>query len=190
MDLGLIAGSGWAAGLNVYAVALILGLLGRLGNADVPEELTSTPVLVAAAVLYVVEFFADKVPYLDNVWDAVHTIIRPVAAGMIGYLLAGEAGISEPLGAGTAGALALSAHSVKATTRAVVNVTPEPVSNITLSLFEDGLVAGMVLLALAFPAIALVVVVVAVVSGGWVVVKLWRALSRVWARIAQRTGPT
>lgn len=94
MDLGLIAGSGWAAGLNVYAVALILGLVGRFGDAPIPDQLTSTPVLIGAAVLYLVEFFADKVPYLDNIWDAAHTVIRPVVAGWMGYLLAGETGLS------------------------------------------------------------------------------------------------
>lgn len=187
MDLGLIAGSGWAAGLNVYAVALILGLVGRFGSvASIPEELTRTPVLVAAGILYVVEFFADKVPYLDNVWDAVHTIVRPVAAGVIGYLLAGEAGVSEALGAGTSGLLALTSHSAKATTRAAVNVSPEPISNIGLSLFEDGVVAGVVLLALASPVIALVLVVILAIGAIALTVWLWRAITRVWARIAER----
>lgn len=188
MDLGLIAGTGWAAGLNVYAVALILGLMGRLTDAAIPEQLTATPVLVGAGVLYLIEFFADKVPYLDNVWDAIHTVIRPVAAGWIGYLLAGEAGLSEVLGAGTSATLALTAHATKATTRAAVNVSPEPVSNITLSVFEDGLVAGMVALALASPVVALVVAILFAVAGSALVVMLWRAISRVWRRIAVRTG--
>jgi hypothetical protein len=188
MDLGLIAGTGWASGLNVYAVALILGLVGRLGGAPMPEELTSTPVLVGAGVLYAVEFFADKVPYLDNIWDAVHTVIRPVAAGTIGYWLAGDAGMSEALGAGTSAGLALVSHSTKATTRAAVNVSPEPVSNISLSLFEDGLVAGVVALAVAAPVVALVVVIIFVILGVWLIVKLWRAISRLWARLAARTA--
>ena len=188
MDLGLIAGTGWASGLNVYAVALILGLMGRFAEAPIPEELTSTPVLIASGTLYLIEFFADKIPYLDNIWDAIHTVIRPVAAGWIGFLLAGEAGLSQVLGAGTSGTLALAAHATKATTRAAVNVSPEPVSNIGLSVFEDGIVAGMVALALAFPLVALIVAVVFAVAGGVLVVKLWRGISRVWARIAARTG--
>lgn len=188
MDIGLIAGAGWAAGLNVYAVALILGLVGRFGGAPMPDQLSSTPVLIGAGILYAVEFFADKVPYLDNIWDAVHTVIRPVAAGAIGYLLAGESGLSEGLGAGTAGVLALAAHSTKATTRAAANVSPEPVSNISLSVFEDGLVAGVVALALAAPVVALVVVIILVILGAWLVFVLWRAVSRVWARLAARTG--
>lgn len=186
MELGLLAGSGWAAGLNVYAVYLVLGLVGRFGGADVPEPLTATPLLVLAGVLYVVEFVADKIPYLDNVWDAVHTVIRPVAAAFLGVLLADDAGISELLGAGMGGGLALASHSVKATTRATVNVSPEPVSNTALSLFEDGLVAGIMALALAFPAVALVVVILLLIGGTWVVVKLWRAIARVWAKIGER----
>lgn len=188
MELGLVAGTGWAAGLNVYAVALILGLIGRFGGAPMPEQLTSTPVLIGAGVLYIVEFFADKVPYLDNIWDAVHTIVRPVAAGFLGFLLAGEAGLSEALGAGTAGTLALVSHSTKATTRAAVNVSPEPVSNISLSIFEDGLVAGMVALAVAAPAVALIVVILFVILGVWLMASLWRSVSRLWRRLAERTG--
>lgn len=188
MDLGLIAGTGWASGLNVYAVALILGLMGRFADAPIPDELTTTPILIAAGVLYVIEFVADKIPYLDNIWDAIHTIIRPVAAGWIGFLLAGEAGLSEVLGAGTSGGMALAAHATKATTRAAVNVSPEPVSNIGLSVFEDGIVAGMVALALANPLLALIVAIVFAIAGVALVVVLWKAISRVWARIAERTG--
>lgn len=188
MDLGLIAASGWASGLNVYGVALILGLVGRFADAPIPDELSSAPVLIGAGVLYVIEFFADKIPYVDNIWDAIHTVIRPVAAGWIGYLLAGEVGLSQALGAGTSGAVALAAHSTKATTRAAINVSPEPASNIALSVFEDGLVAGVVALALANPTIALVVVVILLVAGLWLIFVLWRAISRVWKRIAARTG--
>lgn len=184
MELGLIAGTGWAAGLNVYAVALILGLVGRFGGAPMPDQLTSTPVLIGAAVLYIVEFVADKVPYLDNIWDAVHTIVRPVVAGILGYLLAGETGLSEALGAGAAGTLALVSHSTKATTRAAVNVSPEPVSNISLSVFEDGLVAGVMALALAAPVVALIIVIVLVIGGVYIMYRLWRALSRLWKRLA------
>lgn len=188
MDFGLIAASGWASGLNVYAVVLILGLLGRFTDAALPDQLSSTPVLVISGVLYLVEFLADKVPYLDNVWDAVHTVIRPVAAGWIGYLLAGEVDLSPVLGAGTSGVAALAAHSTKATTRAAVNVSPEPASNISLSIFEDGLVAGLVVLAVANPLIALVVVILFLVAGLWLVTLLWKAMGRVRRRIATRTA--
>lgn len=188
MDFGLVAATGWAAGLNVYAVVLILGLLGRLTDAGIPEPLTSLPVLVVAGVMYAVEFVADKVPYLDNIWDAIHTIVRPLAAAWLGYLFAGELDLSPILGAGASGVTALAAHSTKATTRAAVNVSPEPMSNIALSVFEDGLVAGLVVLALASPIIALVVVILLLAGGAWLVFSLWRAIGRVRARIAARRG--
>lgn len=183
MELGLIAGSGLASGLNVYAVVVVLGLLGRLGVGDIPDELTSVPALIGAGVLYLVEFFADKVPYLDNVWDAIHTVVRPVAAGWIGYLLAGELGLSAGLGAGTSAGAALVAHSAKATTRAAVNISPEPFSNAFLSVFEDVSAAGVVALAVASPAVALVVTALLVIGGVALVVWLWKAIFRVWRRI-------
>src|SRR5690606_27032107 len=171
---GLVAASGWASGLNVYAVVLVLGLLGRLTQNVIPEQLTSWLVLGVAAVMYVVEFFVDKVPYLDDIWDAVHTVIRPVAAGWVGYLLAGEVDLPPLLGADSSGVTALAASSTKAPCRAAVNVSPGPFSNIGLSLFEDGLVVGLVLLAVEYPLAALVVVVVLLVLGVWLVVTLWR----------------
>lgn len=186
MDLGLVAGSGWAAGLNVYAVVLVLGLLGRLTEAPIPDQLTTVPVLVLAGIGYVLEFVADKIPYIDNIWDMVHTVVRPVAAGWLGYLLAGEIDLQPVIGAGTSTLAALGAHSTKATTRAAVNVSPEPVSNIGLSIFEDGLAAGMVMLAAASPLLALIVVVILLVGGVVLVVVLWRAIIRVVRRIRDR----
>ena len=90
--IGLIAGSGWASGLNLYLVTLVLGMSGRLGWSDVPEVLTRTDVLITAAVLFFIEFAADKIPYLDNIWDAIHTVVRPLGAAALGYVIAGESG--------------------------------------------------------------------------------------------------
>lgn len=188
MDVvGLIAGSGWASGLNLYLVTLVLGMSGRLGWADIPEVLTRTDVLVVTGVLFAVEFAADKVPYLDNVWDAIHTVVRPLGAAAIGYVIAGESGsVGEAMGAIVAGALAVSSHSAKASTRATVNVTPEPVSNLTLSVFEDGLATGVTVLALAFPVVAFVVVLVLAAVSVWIAWKLWAGIRRVAARWSRR----
>ena len=182
MDVvGLIAGSGWASGLNLYAVTLIMGLLGRFGWSDVPDVLMRTDVLVAAGVLFFIEFAADKIPYLDNVWDALHTVIRPLGAAALGYVIAGESdSIAEAAGALIAGALAATSHSAKATTRAAVNLSPEPVSNLTLSVLEDGVASGMTVLALALPAVALVVALLLAVASVWVAVKLWRGVQRLF----------
>ncbi|HUO45825.1 MAG TPA: DUF4126 domain-containing protein [Acidimicrobiia bacterium] len=185
--LGLVAGSGWASGLNLYLVTLLLGLGGRMGWADVPTLLQRTDVLIVSGVLFVVEFAADKIPYLDNVWDAIHTVVRPLGAAALGAVLAGESeSIATAVGATVAGALALSAHSAKATTRAAVNTSPEPFSNIFLSFFEDGLVAGLIALAVLYPWAALVVAIVLGVIGIWITTRLYKAIRRVWNRWGQR----
>lgn len=177
--LGLVAGSGWASGLNLYAVAFLLGVAGRLGWTDIPAVLTRTDVMVTAAVLYLVEFVADKVPYLDSVWDAIHTVVRPLGAAALGYVLAGQSeSIGAALGAVVAGALALTSHSAKATTRAAVNTSPEPFSNVTLSVMEDGLAGGVTLLGIALPVVAVVVVAVLTIGAVVLVRFFWRALRR------------
>ncbi len=188
--IGLLAGTGWAAGLNLYLATFLLGLAGRLDWLEVPAALERTDVMIGAGVLYGIEFFADKIPYLDNLWDAVHTFVRPLGAGVLGYLLAGESpSISQIVGAVISGSLALSSHSAKATTRAAVNTSPEPFSNIFLSLMEDGIVAGLVALAVANPVIALIVVGVLTVLAVWLVVTLFGAIRRVRQRMAARAAP-
>ncbi len=191
-DLGLLAGSGWASGINLYAVTVILGVAGRLGWADIPEVLTRTDVLVVAAVLYSIEFVGDKVPYLDNLWDVANTVIRPLGAAALGVVLAGESeSIGAAVGGLVAGALALSAHSTKATTRAAVNTSPEPFSNSLVSVAEDGLASGLTVAAILAPIPTLIVVGVLVVAGGYVTVKLWGAVRRMVQRnrVRLRTPP-
>jgi hypothetical protein len=183
--IGLLAGTGWAAGLNLYLATFLLGLAGRLDWLDVPSVLQRTDVMIVAGVLYGIEFLADKVPFIDNVWDAIHTFVRPLGAGALGYVIAGDSpSVAAAAGALLTGALALSAHSTKATTRAAVNTSPEPFSNIALSLFEDGLVAGLLALAIANPVMALVVVIIFAILGIWLVVKFFGAIKRVRARRA------
>ncbi|HKX74526.1 MAG TPA: DUF4126 domain-containing protein [Acidimicrobiia bacterium] len=189
--LGLVAGSGWASGLNLYLVSLLLGISGRVGWADVPSVLQRTDVMIVSGVLFAVEFAADKIPYLDNVWDAIHTVVRPLGAAALGAVLAGESeSIGTALGAIVAGSLALSAHSAKATTRAAVNTSPEPFSNIVLSLFEDGLVAGLVALAVLYPWAALAVAIVLAILATWLTVTLFGALRRLWRRWGRRLDRT
>ncbi len=191
-DLGLLAGSGWASGINLYAVTVILGLAGRLGWADIPEVLTRTDVLIVAAILYSIEFVGDKIPYLDNLWDVANTVIRPLGAAALGVVLAGESeSIGAAVGGLVAGALALSAHSTKATTRAAVNTSPEPFSNSIVSVAEDGLASGLTVAAILAPIPTLIVVGVLVVAGGYVTVKLWGTVRRMVRRnrVRLRTPP-
>lgn len=188
MDVvGLIAGSGWASGLNLYLVTLLLGLAGRLGWSDIPDLLTRTDVMVVAGILFAVEFVADKIPYLDNLWDAVHTFVRPIGAAALGAVIAGDSeSIGAAVGAIVAGALALDAHSAKATTRVVANTSPEPVSNFVLSVFEDLSVGFLVVLAISFPVITVIVVAVLVVAAAAVTSWLWRVARRSWRNIRGR----
>jgi len=180
---GLISGSGWAAGLNLYAVAFLLGIVGRLGLAPVPEVLTHSDVLAMAGGLYLLEFVTDKVPYVDNLWDAAHTVVRPLGAAAIGYLLAGEATTAgQALAAAVSGSLAATSHAAKASTRAAVNVSPEPFSNIFLSLTEDVLVAVIVALAIVFPVVVIAVVALFAFLAVFFTVKLWGAVRKLLRR--------
>lgn len=188
-DLGLLAGSGWASGINLYAVALVLGVSGRLGWADIPEILTRTDVLAVAAVLYAIEFVGDKVPYLDNLWDVANTVIRPLGAAALGVVLAGESeSIGAAMGGIVAGGLALSAHSAKATTRAAVNTSPEPFSNSIVSVAEDGLASGLTVAAIVAPVPTLIVVAGLAVGGIYLTVRLWGTVRRLIRRNRVRAG--
>lgn len=182
--IGIIAGSGWASGLNLYLATLMLGIAGRAGWADLPDVLSRTDVMIVAGVLFVVEFFADKVPFLDNFWDTLHTFIRPIGAAAIGAVIAGESGsVGAAVGGILSGVLALDAHSAKASTRVMVNTSPEPVSNVAVSLFEDVSVAALVALAVTYPLVAIIVVAVLVVAATALTIWLWKAVRRVWGRV-------
>jgi hypothetical protein len=177
--IGLVAGTGWASGVNLYGAALALGLFGRYGPGEVPDALTRTDTLVFLAILFALEFVADKIPVFDSVWDALHTVIRPAGAAVLAVLLTGEAAtVQQAVAALGAGGLALSAHTTKATTRLAVNTSPEPISNAGVSLLEDGLVATVIWFAVTNPVVALVLVVVLVIAGTALTVTLFAAARR------------
>ncbi|MHA6759289.1 DUF4126 domain-containing protein [Streptacidiphilus sp. PAMC 29251] len=185
----LIFTSGWASGVNAYAVVLLMGLLGRFdGIASVPPALERTDVLVAAGVLFLCEAVADKIPYIDSSWDAVHTVIRPVAGAVVAALLAGHA--HDSLGSLAAGALggttALASHLVKAGLRMGVNTSPEPFSNMIISVLEDLTVGGLVSLALFHPVPAAIIAGILLLIG---LILLGFTLSRIrrfWIRRRER----
>jgi len=182
--VGLIAGSGWASGINLYLVTLLLGISGRLGWGDIPDVLQRTDVMIVAGVLFSIEFVADKIPFLDSIWDSVHTVIRPLGAAALGAVVAGEsASIGTAVGAIVAGTLALDAHAAKASTRLVVNASPEPVSNVALSFAEDIGVAGLVVLAVTYPLVTIIVVVALVIAATALTIWLWRMARRSWKKV-------
>lgn len=186
--------SGWASGINAYAVVLLLGLAGRfLDVAGVPPALLRTDVLVVAAVLLLLDVVADKIPYIDSGWDALHTVIRPTVGAVLGALLAGQSGsLLQITAAVTGGVSALASHLVKAGLRAAVNTSPEPASNIVVSSAEDVAVAGVVALSLLHPVAAAIVAGLLLVTGVVVVVVLWttirKGLRRARRRRAGRTA--
>ena len=175
--------SGWASGINSYLVVVMLGLLDKvLAIGAVPDVLQRTDVLIAAGALFAVDFVADKVPYLDSTWDAIHTAIRPTVGAVLGTLFAGDASSVEQALAATAGGVtALASHAVKAGLRAAVNTSPEPASNVGVSLAEDVGVAGVVSVAVVAPWVAAGIAAVLLVVGVVVVLLLLRRI-RAWRR--------
>jgi hypothetical protein len=186
--LPLVFTSGWASGVNAYAVVLLLGLFGATGlSDDVPETLQRPEVLVVAGLLFLCEAVADKIPYVDSAWDAVHTVIRPVAGAWVGALLAGQSGSLSDVAAGLiGGSTALASHTVKAGTRMAVNASPEPFSNIVLSLAEDLGVAGIVTFAVFHPEAAAIIAGLLLAAGLVVLYFLISRIRRFRHRRAQR----
>jgi hypothetical protein len=178
--LPVVLTSGWASGINAYLVVLVLGLIGRFGEvAAVPEGLTRTDVLVVAAVMFIVELVADKIPYVDSAWDAISTAIRPTVGAVIGLLIAHDAPtLQQAILAASGGAAALVSHLVKGGLRLLVNTSPEPVSNIAVSVGEDVTVAGVTSLAVLNPTAALAIAGILLALGILLLALLWTRVRR------------
>ena len=178
--LSLAAGLSWGSGLRLYLTVLIAGVLQRIGVIHLPDTLAvlaSPWVIGIAAALTIVEFFADKVPAVDSLWDALHTFIR-IPAGAL--LAAGALGHADPalmtVAALAGGTLAGTAHLAKAGTRALINLSPEPVSNVVTSTAEDGITFVGVLLALFVPLLFLVLLAGFLLVAAWALPRLWRGV--------------
>jgi Domain of unknown function (DUF4126) len=187
--LSLVLGAGFSTGLNLYATVATLGLLQRFGLINLPEHLhvLANPfVLGIAAVLYVVEFLADKFPYVDSIWQAVHTFIGPPAAGFLAFSATAAAPPALRWGAALlAGSIALTSHGTKASARAAANMTPEPFSNWALSFGEDILAVWLTWFATAHPTIAIIVVVVLVAISLYLLYRLFHFLRRTLSKLAE-----
>ena len=181
----LLAAVGFAAGLNLYATVGVLGLLARFGHLPLPpslEVLASWPVIGACVALFCVEFFADKIPAFDLIWNALHTFVRVPVAGLLAYEATKQLSPEQQLLATLLGAaVAFAAHGGKTAVRAAVTPSPEPLSNISLSLAEDFLAVGLTWLATRHPyvagTVAIILVVIVVVLIRWIIRAL-RALFR------------
>jgi uncharacterized protein DUF4126 len=189
--LGYILGTSFASGLNLYATVAAAGLLERLGLVQLPQPLhvLGNPLVLGIAVaMFVIEFVADKVPYFDSVWDAVHTFIRPPAAAFLSYsAFSGNVPEEWRIGAAlVAGGVALTSHGAKATTRAAVNTSPEPISNWTLSTLEDALAVFLAWLAAAHPVVTAALVVVLVILAVLVIRRFFGLFRRLVAGMGGR----
>jgi hypothetical protein len=192
ITLGRTLGFSFAAGVNLYATVAILGLAARYGWVSLPPQFqtfNNDLVIGAAVVLYLVEFFADKIPYVDTLWDMLHTLVRPVGGALIAVTTLGEASPTlEGLVALLGGTIAAGSHLTKTSTRAAANASPEPFSNWMLSISEDLFVVGLGYLALQYPLAALAVAVgltILIVVFAAVII---RAVRRWFGRRAPATG--
>jgi Domain of unknown function (DUF4126) len=186
--LSLVLGTGFSSGLNLYATVATLGLLERFGVIHLPDKLQvlSHPMVLGVALtLYVLEFLADKVPYIDSVWQAVHTFIRPPAAALLAFSVTASA--AEPwrwAAALLAGSIALTSHGTKASARAAANMSPEPLSNWALSFGEDLLAVWLTWFATAHPTAAVILVCVLLVISLYLLFHLFRFLRRTFQKLA------
>lgn len=179
--ISLGAGLAWASGLRLYLTVLIAGVFARAGFIHLPDTLAvlmSPWVIGSAAVLAVAEFLADKVPAFDSLWDAVHTFIRIPAGAVLAAASLGHADPALLVVAGLAGGtLAGSAHIAKAGTRALINLSPEPISNWIASTTEDGLTVGGLVLAFFVPLLFLALMIGFLAFSAWALPRLWRGVS-------------
>jgi len=191
--IALSMGVAWASGINLYAAILVLGILGSSGNMTLPPDLmilTEPLIIAAAGVMYAVEFFADKIPGVDNGWDAVHTFIRIplgalLAASAVGEMTPGVTMAAALLGGG----LTASTHATKSGARMLINTSPEPVTNWIASLGEDAAVIAGLWTALYHPLVFVVFLVVFIILLVWLLPKIWRGVVKLLAMLSKLFRP-
>ncbi|MDI1238042.1 MAG: DUF4126 domain-containing protein [Polaromonas sp.] len=187
--IALAGALGWASGVRLYLVVLLTGLAGFMGWMQLPQglHLLAHPVVLGASGFMVfVEFFADKIPGLDSLWDVVHTLIRiPAGAALAAGVFGADSGLMALVAALMGGTLAATSHAAKATTRAAINTSPEPFSNVGASLLEDGLVPAGLWLAIAHPLVFVLVLLLVLVLSVWLIRLCWRFLAQLFARVAR-----
>jgi hypothetical protein len=190
--IALSMGMAWASGINLYAALLTLGVLAHTGNLVLPEPLqvVASPLVIgAAAVMYVVEFFADKVPGVDTGWDVVQSFVRIPGGAILAAAAVGDLSPAAELAAGIlGGGLAATTHATKAGMRVMINTSPEPVSNWSASITEDVAVIGGVWAALNHPYVFLGLLAVFVLLMAWLLPRIWRGIKTVVSKLTSLFG--
>jgi hypothetical protein len=190
--LSLAMGAAWTSGINLYATVAALGLAGRFEMIQLPQSLdvlTNPIVIAVACVMYAIEFFADKIPYIDNGWDMLHTFIRVPAGAILAARALGDMSpgleFAALLGGGS---IALAAHGTKATSRLAINSSPEPFSNWIASFVEDVTVLGSIWIIFSHPWLMVALVFVFLALMVWIVPKIFRLAKRGFAMLRNRLG--
>ncbi|OOZ42877.1 DUF4126 domain-containing protein [Solemya elarraichensis gill symbiont] len=187
--IALMLGAAWASGINLYAAVLVLGYMGATGYTTLPpalEVLQDPLVMGIAALMYFVEFVADKTPGVDSGWDAIHTFIRIPAGAMIAAGAAGGLDMNQAAEFGAlllGGSVAATSHFTKAGSRLVINTSPEPVTNWTASVAEDLAVVGGLWTALNYPLLFIAALILFMLLAIWLLPKIWRAIKRIAAKV-------
>lgn len=190
--IALTMGAAWASGINLYAAILVLGYMGSTGNIDLPpglEILTDPMVMVAAGMMYCVEFFADKIPGIDTGWDSISTFIRIPAGAILAASAVADVGQGAQLAAAIAGGtLATGTHATKAGARVLINASPEPFSNWLASIGEDVMVIVGLWTALYNPVLFIVLLILFILLMIWLLPRLWRGIKKVFGFIGRMFG--
>jgi hypothetical protein len=181
--IALTMGVAWASGINLYAAILVLGIMGSTGNIALPPDLmilTNPLIISGAGVMYIVEFFADKIPGVDNGWDTVHTFIRIPLGALLAAAAVGDANPSVAISAAIlGGGLAASTHATKAGTRVLINASPEPFTNWFASLGEDAAVIAGLWVALHYPLLFVIFIIFFILLLIWLLPKIWRGVIKI-----------
>jgi hypothetical protein len=191
--IALTMGVAWASGINLYAAILVLGVLGTTGNITLPPELmilTDPLIITAAGIMYAVEFFADKIPGVDNGWDTIHSFIRIPAGALLAAAAVGEVNPSVAITAALlGGGMAASTHAAKSGTRVLINASPEPVTNWITSLGEDAAVIVGLWTALHYPLLFIFFLVIFIFLLVWLLPKIWKGVMKILSMLLNLFRP-
>ncbi|MEQ8288917.1 MAG: DUF4126 domain-containing protein [Gammaproteobacteria bacterium] len=187
--IALSMGVAWASGINLYAAVFMLGYLGSTGNITLPPDLvvvTDPLVMTAAGLMYCVEFFADKTPGVDTAWDTIHTFIRIPLGAVLAMSAVGDTTPAVELAAFlVGGSLTAATHATKTGGRAIINTSPEPISNWTTSIGEDLMVIAGIWAALVHPWIFVIFLVAFIILMAWLLPRIWRVLKKLVVRVRE-----
>ena len=191
--IALTMGVAWASGINLYAAILVLGVLGATGNITLPAELVilTDPLIIAAAgIMYAVEFFADKIPGVDNGWDAIHTFIRIPLGALLAAAAVGNMNPAIVIAAALlGGSLAASTHAAKSGARVLINTSPEPVTNWLASLGEDAAVILGLWTALHYPLLFIGFLIVFILLLIWLLPRIWQGVMKIFSMLVNLFRP-